>query len=56
MLIDEASAKVRAEGVDDPEADVSWPVWAGVLPFEVTPGVPEADEHLAEGLAPPRTR
>ena len=57
MLIDEASAKVRAEGVDDPEADVNWPVWAGVLPFEVKPGVPgPAEEILAEGLAPPRTR
>lgn len=32
--IDEGSIKYRAEGVNDDEADLDWPVWAGVLPIQ----------------------
>ena len=41
MPIDEASAKVRTgPPIDEPE-DISWPVWAGVLPVSLVPGRPE---------------
>jgi uncharacterized protein len=38
MPIDEASAKIRDGGPHDPEQDVDWPVWAGVLPVSVVAG------------------
>lgn len=43
--IDEYSIKVRAEGVNDDEADIDWPVWSGVLPISKTflPAKPEAN-------------
>lgn len=31
--INEASAKIRAEGPVDDEADSEWPVWAGLIPL-----------------------
>lgn len=50
MTIDEASAKVRAAGVSDDEADLSHPVWAGVIPVRTVIG---AVEPQAEGVAAP---
>lgn len=41
--IDEYSIKVRAEGVNDDEADLDWPVWSGVLPIKPTFTSPLAD-------------
>lgn len=32
----EAACKMRTGGPNDDEEDMSWPVWAGVLPFERT--------------------
>lgn len=32
--INEASAKIRAEGPVDDEADNDWPVWAGLIPLK----------------------
>jgi hypothetical protein len=52
--LDEASAKVAAGGVGDPAADLSWPVWAGVVPMPHRLGRPVPDAGLAPGLAPPR--
>lgn len=34
----EVSAKVRAGGPADDEADLSWPVWAGVIPLALVAG------------------
>jgi len=34
IALDEAACKVRAGAPEDDEEDMSWPVWAGVLPFE----------------------
>jgi hypothetical protein len=34
----EVSAKVRAGGPVDDEADLSWPVWAGVIPLRLVAG------------------
>lgn len=44
VKLDEASMKVRAEGVIDDEEDLDWPVWAGVLPIQQRWGEPEQDE------------
>ncbi|MHA4869082.1 pyridoxamine 5'-phosphate oxidase family protein [Duganella sp. PWIR1] len=33
----EAACKIRSGGVEDDEEDLSWPVWAGVLPWARTP-------------------
>ncbi len=47
VRLDEASMKVRAAGVVDDEADLDWPVWAGVLPVHQVWGEPEQDEAQA---------
>lgn len=50
MPIDEASAKVRTgPPIDEPE-DISWPVWAGVLPVSLAPGQPEPAPDMKPGL------
>lgn len=49
----EASAKMRAAGVGDDEEDYALPVWAGVLPMRLTPGAPEADSRLVQGVEVP---
>ena len=50
MPIDEASAKVRTgPPIDEPE-DISWPVWAGVLPVSLVPGRPEPAPDMPPGL------
>jgi hypothetical protein len=52
--IEEASAKLRSGGPKDDEADLSLPHWAGVIPLQLVPGAPLADEGLAPGAqAPP---
>jgi hypothetical protein len=57
LPIDEASAKVRTGPPKDDGEDLAWPAWAGVVPLTLTPGEPEADEHvLAAVVAPDRTR
>jgi nitroimidazol reductase NimA-like FMN-containing flavoprotein (pyridoxamine 5'-phosphate oxidase superfamily) len=44
LALDEASAKVRTgPPVDDDDDVASATVWAGVLPLELVPGVPEPD-------------
>jgi nitroimidazol reductase NimA-like FMN-containing flavoprotein (pyridoxamine 5'-phosphate oxidase superfamily) len=49
--IDEASAKVREGGPLDDEEDLSYPVWAGVVPLRIVGGEPEPDAGI-EGDAP----
>ena len=51
ISLEEASAKVRSGPPTDDEADTGLPVWAGVIPLELTPSAPLADEGVA--LAPP---
>jgi uncharacterized protein len=43
LPLEEVSAKVRAGGPLDDEADYSLPVWAGVLPLETVAKAPEPD-------------
>ncbi len=49
----EASAKVRTGPPLDEEADYALPVWAGVLPLELTPQAPLADDRLPGEIAVP---
>jgi hypothetical protein len=51
--LDEASVKVRAEGVSDDAEDYELDVWAGVLPIAVTFGEPEPDPRLRPGMPLP---
>lgn len=46
MTIEEASAKVRAGGVNHLEVDQGWPAWSGVLPVETRIGRPQADTAI----------
>ncbi|MEV7780558.1 pyridoxamine 5'-phosphate oxidase family protein [Kitasatospora sp. NPDC088351] len=39
--LDEVSAKTRADGADDDEADLGLPHWAGVVPVATVHGTPE---------------
>jgi uncharacterized protein len=43
----EASAKIRTGGPKDKEEDLSFPVWAGVLPLTLVPGTPVEHEASA---------
>jgi nitroimidazol reductase NimA-like FMN-containing flavoprotein (pyridoxamine 5'-phosphate oxidase superfamily) len=53
LPIDEASAKIRTGGPIDDEADLSLPVWAGVIPLRLAAGEPERDHLLAPDIATP---
>ena len=43
LPISEASAKIGAGMPTDPPEDMTWPVWAGVVPLHQVLGAPEAD-------------
>jgi nitroimidazol reductase NimA-like FMN-containing flavoprotein (pyridoxamine 5'-phosphate oxidase superfamily) len=51
ISIEEAAAKLRTGGPKDDDADMSLPVWAGVLPMRTQHGSPERD--LACAIEPP---
>jgi nitroimidazol reductase NimA-like FMN-containing flavoprotein (pyridoxamine 5'-phosphate oxidase superfamily) len=53
LSLDEASAKIRTGGPVDDEADYELPIWAGVVPLELTPGAPIADDRLVDGVPTP---
>lgn len=53
FTMEEASAKVRTGPPIDDEEDYSLPVWAGVLPLTIAPGVPLPDSRLAAGTGVP---
>jgi hypothetical protein len=48
LAITEASAKVRTGGPIDDEADMTLPVWAGVVPARMTFGEPAPDAGVTE--------
>jgi nitroimidazol reductase NimA-like FMN-containing flavoprotein (pyridoxamine 5'-phosphate oxidase superfamily) len=52
LPIEEASAKVRTGPPKDDDEDLSWPVWAGVVPLRMEPGAGAGDEHVRAGIAP----
>lgn len=49
----EVSAKIRTGPPKDDEEDYSLPLWAGVVPLKLMPGVPIADPRIQQNLAPP---
>jgi uncharacterized protein len=53
LSLEEGSAKVRAGGPKDAEADMSLPVWAGEVPLQVRPLPPVADEQMLEDVPAP---
>lgn len=53
LPLEEASAKIRAEGPHDDDEDYELDVWAGVLPLSLTPSAPEPDEVLRDGIDVP---
>ncbi|WP_371495443.1 pyridoxamine 5'-phosphate oxidase family protein [Kitasatospora sp. NBC_00374] len=48
--LDEVSAKTRADGADDDEADLELPYWAGVVPLTSGYGTPEPHASSAVPL------
>ena len=51
--LEEVSAKVRTGPPLDDEEDYALPVWAGVLPLDLTPQSPLPDERLPKGTPVP---
>ena len=51
--ITEASAKLRSGGPLDDEEDLSFPAWAGVLPFALVPQPPVPEAGLPPGTKVP---
>ncbi len=52
LSLTEASAKVRTGPPIDDEEDLSWPVWAGVVPVRIVPGAPVPVEGLTSAAPP----
>jgi nitroimidazol reductase NimA-like FMN-containing flavoprotein (pyridoxamine 5'-phosphate oxidase superfamily) len=46
LPLTEASAKVRTGGPVDDEEDYALPIWAGILPLQLTPQTAVADERM----------
>jgi hypothetical protein len=53
LPLQEVSAKVRTGPPIDDEEDHALPVWAGVLPLELTPTLPLPDDPLSKEIAVP---
>ena len=49
----EGSAKVSTGPPDDPESDLSYPTWAGVIPLLTSTGEPVPDPRLPSGIPVP---
>ncbi len=50
--LDEAACKVRSGAPNDDEEDLSWPAWAGVLPWARTPMPPQRDKDCTVATPP----
>jgi nitroimidazol reductase NimA-like FMN-containing flavoprotein (pyridoxamine 5'-phosphate oxidase superfamily) len=53
LPLTEVSAKIRTGPPIDEEEDYRLPVWAGVLPLELVPGVAIRDPKCDQSLSPP---
>ena len=47
------TGRVRNHGVKDEDEDYDLPIWAGVVPLTLVPGVPIPDPRLLTGLEAP---
>jgi predicted PhzF superfamily epimerase YddE/YHI9/nitroimidazol reductase NimA-like FMN-containing flavoprotein (pyridoxamine 5'-phosphate oxidase superfamily) len=52
LRIDEFSVKIRSGPSKEDAADLDWPAWAGVIPYEVSAGSPQRDASSAPLPAP----
>ncbi len=50
IKIEEASAKIRAQGIKDDKSDYDLDIWAGLIPTRRVWGEPIPDELLREGI------
>lgn len=55
IQMESASAKIRAEGVIDEEADYDLPIWAGVVPIKQVALPVEHDARLLSGVELPES-
>lgn len=53
LPLEEASVKVRTGPPGDEEADYDLDVWAGVVPYSLRAGTPQADPRLKSGIELP---
>ncbi len=53
MTIEQASAKIRAKGIGDDEADYPLPIWAERVPVKTMVGAPEPCARLVPGVERP---
>lgn len=53
--IEHASAKIRAEGVNDEKADLELDIWAGVVPCKMIYEEPVPEPDLKEGVVTPNS-
>ncbi len=53
VAIEEASAKIRAEGVNDEPADLNLDVWAGVIPLKTISGTPIQEDDQDPAIETP---
>lgn len=53
--ITEASAKIRAEGVNDEKADLALDIWAGVVPIKTSYDKPLPESDLKPGTEIPKS-
>jgi len=53
--IEEYSAKVSGNEVDDEDDDYDLPVWAGVIPLTTVAGDPQPDQRLADDIEVPES-
>lgn len=53
LPLDLASAKIRAEGVNDDPEDMTLPHWAGVVPMATVVGAPQPDPALPADMNVP---
>jgi uncharacterized protein len=54
FTIDEASAKIRSGPPLDDEEDYELPIWAGIVPMQLTRGTPVSDGRVRVGVEVPR--
>jgi hypothetical protein len=52
IALNEVSAKVRDAGVKDDDADLDWPVWAGVIPVRTTLSAARKEDGVASDAVP----
>ncbi len=54
LPLTEVSAKVRTGPPEDDAPDYALPVWAGVIPLQITPGAPIRDERCSPAIPLPK--